>query len=87
MYSLAGIIFPKSIIYRPLPKPILLRQGNYIGTVKEIQEKGFLVDRSEQHFEDLFVPYWVCLNDGAGQIRMEIGQGEVNDNVWRTPRE
>lgn len=65
--------------------PIVDNNGNLIGKVKEIQEKGFIVDRSSFHFEDLFVPYWVCLHDGPGQIKAEISEKEVNTNVWRTP--
>ncbi len=63
--------------------PLVDKNGNFIGKVKEIQEKGFLVDRSSLHFEDLFVPYWVCLQDGPGEIKLEIAQNEVNQNVWR----
>ncbi len=64
--------------------PLVDKEGNYIGTVKEIQEEGFLVDRSSLHYRDLFVPYWVCLNDGPGQIRLEISQHEVNQSMWRS---
>ena len=67
--------------------PLVDKDGNYIGVVKEIQEKGFLVDRSHMQFEDLFVPYWVCMDDGPEQIVLEIGQNEVNTNVWRTPNQ
>lgn len=61
------------------------KHGNYVGVIKEIQEKGFVVDRASMQFEDLLVPFWVCLHDGPEQIMLEIGQNEVNTNVWRKP--
>ncbi len=66
--------------------PLVDRYGNFIGKVKEIQEQGFVVDRSPQHFEDLFVPYWVCMNDRAEQIWVDIAEYEVNKKEWRTPK-
>lgn len=64
--------------------PLVDKNGNFIGKIKEIQEKGFLVERSSLHFEDLFVPYWICLEDGPGQIKAEISENEVNTKIWRT---
>lgn len=61
------------------------KHSNFIGIIKEIQEKGFLVDRSEMQFEDLLVPFWVCMEDGPEQVKLEIGKNEVNTTVWRTP--
>lgn len=63
------------------------KEGNFIGTVKEIQEQGFLVDRSIMHYHDLFVPYWVCMDKGPEQITLEISQNEVNQQQWRLPED
>ncbi len=61
------------------------KNGNYIGKVKAFQDHGFLVDRSMLHFQDLFVPYWININNNPGQIQLEIDQLEINQTLWRMP--
>ena len=57
--------------------PLVDKDSNYIGKVKEIKKKGFVVDRSYMRIPDFFVPYSICVHDSAEQLKLEISKKEL----------
>lgn len=65
-----------------LGMPLVDNQGNYIGKVKEIHHKGFVVDRAATNCTDIFVPYRICVHAGADQLMLDITQKEADAEEW-----
>jgi hypothetical protein len=62
--------------------PLVDKNGNYVGKVKTVQKESILVDRSNQHCADLRVPFYAILKAGAGQIKLDIAESEVDRQGW-----
>ncbi len=56
--------------------------GKSVGTVKEVRDNDFLVDRPMAH--DVYVPFSAC-NATNGQVRLNVRAGDVDKQGWEMP--
>jgi len=62
--------------------PLVDKDSNYVGKIKEIRKAGLIIDRSALHCPDLFIPYDACLHNGPDQIKVELAIGELDEQGW-----
>jgi hypothetical protein len=62
--------------------PLVDKNGNYVGKVKEVQKEMILVDRSIQHCPDLRVPFEKVSKAGPEQIELDIAECDIDRQGW-----